>query len=152
MEIKTKKLYRSQKDKILFGVCGGLGDYFEIDSTIVRIVFILLTLMSGVGIIAYIIFLLVVSKEISEETTRRSENLKEFAKETGDHAKRIAAEVKEIQWENRRKVFGGILVLLGFILIVEQLFHVFDVWWVGKALWPLVLVLIGLFFLMRGKK
>jgi phage shock protein C len=152
MEVKTKKLYRSHRDKILFGVCGGLAEYFEIDSTIVRIAFILLTLASGVGIIAYIVFLLVVPKEISEEPVNRSDNLKEFAKETGDHAKRIAAEAKEIRWGNRRKMFGGALVLIGFFLIVQKLFHLFDWWWVGKIFWPVLIVLLGLLLLIRGKK
>lgn len=54
------KLYRSEDDKKLMGVCGGIGEYFGIDSTIVRLVFVLLTLMGGFpGVTIYIIAALV---------------------------------------------------------------------------------------------
>ncbi len=50
-----KKLYLSGADRKLGGVCGGLGEYFEIDSTLVRVIFILITVLSfGVGILAYL--------------------------------------------------------------------------------------------------
>lgn len=50
----TKKLYRSCKDKILGGVAGGLGEYFEIDPTLIRLVFAL-AFLSGFGFVAYLI-------------------------------------------------------------------------------------------------
>lgn len=50
-----KKLYRSLTDKKLAGVCGGLAEYFGIDSTIVRLILVLAVLFAGVGILAYII-------------------------------------------------------------------------------------------------
>ena len=54
-----KKLYRSDIDKKLCGVCGGIAEYFNIDSTIVRLLWVLATLFVGSGIIAYIIAALV---------------------------------------------------------------------------------------------
>ncbi|MEJ6952553.1 PspC domain-containing protein [Natronospora cellulosivora (SeqCode)] len=51
----AKKLYRSVTDRMLGGVCGGLANYFDIDSTIVRLVFVLLFLGFGSGLLAYII-------------------------------------------------------------------------------------------------
>ena len=50
-----KKLYRSTSNKIVAGVCGGLADYFGLDATLIRIIWVLLILMAGTGIIAYII-------------------------------------------------------------------------------------------------
>lgn len=50
-----KKLYKSQTDKKLFGVCGGIAEYFNIDSTWVRLGLILLVCCFGTGILAYII-------------------------------------------------------------------------------------------------
>lgn len=59
-----KKLYKSRRDRKLFGVCGGLGDYFNLDSTIIRILFILLTILSvGTGIILYIAMAIFVPDE-----------------------------------------------------------------------------------------
>lgn len=54
-----KKLYRSDIDKKLCGVCGGIAEYFNIDSTIVRLLWVLATLFVGCGILAYIIAALV---------------------------------------------------------------------------------------------
>lgn len=52
----NKKLYKSSRDKMLSGVCGGIGVYFNIDSTIIRLLWAFLTLCScGTGIVAYII-------------------------------------------------------------------------------------------------
>ena len=55
----TKKLCRSVKDKKLGGVCGGIAEYFEIDSTIVRLAWVLFTLFVGAGLLGYVIALLV---------------------------------------------------------------------------------------------
>lgn len=58
-----KKLYLSNKDKKISGFCGGLAQYLEIDSTVVRLLYILLTLLSmGFGIIFYIIASLIVPR------------------------------------------------------------------------------------------
>lgn len=61
-----KKLYKSKIDKKICGVCGGLAKYFEIDSTIVRLAVVLITLVWGAGLIAYIIAALVMSYDIEE--------------------------------------------------------------------------------------
>ena len=49
-----KRLYRSSRNKVLAGVCGGLGEYFEVDPVIVRLLVVVFTLMGGAGLIAYI--------------------------------------------------------------------------------------------------
>ncbi len=49
-----KKLYKSQTDKKICGVCGGIAEYFNIDSTLVRLILVLIGL-SGTGVLAYII-------------------------------------------------------------------------------------------------
>jgi len=62
-----KKLYLSETDKKIGGVCGGLGEYFERDPTIVRILFVLLILFSfGFGILAYLALWLIIPKRPSE--------------------------------------------------------------------------------------
>jgi phage shock protein PspC (stress-responsive transcriptional regulator) len=54
-----KKLYRSRTNKKLFGVCGGLAEYFEIDATIVRLILALLVVFAGFGVLAYLIAALI---------------------------------------------------------------------------------------------
>lgn len=58
-----KKLYRSSTNKKLFGVCGGLAEYFDIDATVVRIIYLLLLLGAGVGLLAYLICALVMPEK-----------------------------------------------------------------------------------------
>ena len=51
----TKKLYKSETDKKIAGVCGGIAEYFNIDSTIVRLIWVFAVLLAGTGVLAYII-------------------------------------------------------------------------------------------------
>ena len=53
--MNEKKLYKSSTDKKLAGVCGGLAEYFNIDSTLVRLGWVLFSLLGGSGLLAYII-------------------------------------------------------------------------------------------------
>ncbi|MBN1148332.1 MAG: PspC domain-containing protein [Anaerolineales bacterium] len=63
MSTETKKLYRSRTDRMIGGVCGGLGEYFNIDPTLVRVLFIFTALFGGPGLIAYLIMLIIVPEE-----------------------------------------------------------------------------------------
>ena len=63
MANQPKKLYRSTKDRWIGGVCGGLGEYFSLDPTIIRIIFLLITLFLGGGILIYLILWIVMPQE-----------------------------------------------------------------------------------------
>jgi len=52
---ETKKLYRSNTQKVIGGVAGGLGEYFNIDPVIIRVLFVLLILAGGGGLLLYVI-------------------------------------------------------------------------------------------------
>lgn len=58
-----KRLYKSQTDKKIFGVCGGFADYLNIDSTIVRLILVVMVLCFGTGLLAYFIAALVMPNE-----------------------------------------------------------------------------------------
>jgi phage shock protein PspC (stress-responsive transcriptional regulator) len=62
-----RRLVKSKKDRILFGVCGGIGEYFGIDSTLVRLVFVGLTFFSFFGVFLYIILAIIMPSEESVE-------------------------------------------------------------------------------------
>ena len=49
----SKKLYKSNSDKKLAGVCGGIAEYFDVDSTIIRLAWVVFTLAGGAGLLAY---------------------------------------------------------------------------------------------------
>jgi len=67
--LTTKKLYRSTHDKKLAGICGGIGLYTGIDPTLIRLAWIILTILTGIapGVIGYIIAAIVVPDEPSHE-------------------------------------------------------------------------------------
>ena len=50
-----RRLYKSDTDKILCGVCGGIAEYLNIDSTIVRLIWVIISLHGGMGVLLYII-------------------------------------------------------------------------------------------------
>ena len=59
----NRKLYRSRTDKKIAGVCAGLGAYTNIDPTIVRLIWVLIALCAGTGVLAYIVCALVIPEE-----------------------------------------------------------------------------------------
>ncbi len=59
----TKRLYRSKKNRVMAGVCGGIGEYFNIDPTLIRLLWILFIFAGGSGILAYIIAWIIIPKE-----------------------------------------------------------------------------------------
>jgi phage shock protein PspC (stress-responsive transcriptional regulator) len=60
---RTRKLYRSQTDRKLAGVCGGLAEYLKTDATVVRVVFIALALLGGAGLPIYLAMWLIVPNQ-----------------------------------------------------------------------------------------
>ena len=59
----NKKLYRSMADKKLCGVCGGLGEYFEVDPTLIRLLWVIFTFCGGAGLLAYIVCAIIVPQQ-----------------------------------------------------------------------------------------
>ena len=66
-----KRVYKSVKDRKVFGVCGGLGEYFNIDPMIFRLGFVVLVLAFGTGVLAYIVCGLVMSDDPNPYQDRR---------------------------------------------------------------------------------
>lgn len=62
-----KKLYRSEKDRKICGVCGGIAEYFNMDSTIVRLVWLFLSFAYGCGLLLYIAAALIIPNESEVE-------------------------------------------------------------------------------------
>ena len=57
----VKRLYRSSDNRVFAGICGGLGEYFDVEPTVVRVVYVLLSLLTAfMGILLYIILLFVI--------------------------------------------------------------------------------------------
>ena len=59
----ARKLYRSKTNRKLAGVCGGLGEYFNVDATLIRVLFVLLAVLGGSGLVLYLAMWILVPKE-----------------------------------------------------------------------------------------
>ncbi|MCK4454225.1 PspC domain-containing protein [Candidatus Parcubacteria bacterium] len=163
MEDQKKKVYRSRKDRIIAGVAGGIAEYFDIDVVLVRAIFILLTLIHGVGILLYIILMIIIPKEGQEKVkiiekekgVKTEERVKEFAHELNERAESLAEEFREEfkdkKWyHKKRNIVGITIIILGFVFLLENIipFRLLR----GDILWPIALVLIGFYIIFKRKK
>lgn len=157
----SKRLYRSTQDRLLAGVCGGLGEYLDVDPTIVRLVFILICLAGGSGLLIYLILWLVIPSDKDLAMGAATETvMKKNAAEMKQKAKAVVAEFKtsaqksttqlktdEPQTNNHRQNLswlGIVLITWGGLLLLRNLG-----WLPTYLIWPVVLMVLGLFVLTR---
>jgi phage shock protein C len=127
-DVPKPVLRRSRDDRVIGGVCGGLGRYFGIDPVILRIVFVVLLLAGGSGILLYLVAWIVIPEE------QPGDALGEAPREGG----RVGGGAE---------IFGVALVVVGaFFLLREAFPDAFD----SDYVWPVLLIVIGLVVLARG--
>lgn len=145
----NKTLHRSHNDKIIAGVCGGLAEYFGVDSTIVRLLFVLVVAFGGSGIVLYLLLWLIMPKSIHQPAVLNEENIKEFASEIKDKVNDLKEEFKKkevAEIKNNKHhggFFGWLLIILGIVFLANN----FMPFWLRAQManfWPLILVFIGL--------
>jgi len=137
MEKETKRLYRSRKDKIIGGVCGGIAEYFNIDPVWVRLVAVLLALADGIGIILYIIAWILIPKNPGQKEGKVTAAEKAVGK---------VAEKTTVKKTDASVVLGLILVLIGGGLLLKKFFTIS---W--QYVWPAAIIVFGLYLLVRKK-
>jgi len=141
-----KKLYRSTKDKMLGGVAGGIADYFDIDSTLIRVLFILVVFFGGSGIIAYIILWIVVP-----EQPYAIPDFNSFSSERNENLNKTSDTFNQPQEQSRdnRSLWGGlILVTMGVLFLLDNYIPRFNF----SDYWPLILIGVGVGLLINAKK
>jgi phage shock protein C len=147
MANNIKKLYRSSTDKILFGVCGGLAEYLEVDSLIVRIIFLFLIFAGGSGIFIYLILALLMPKEDKKEAKSIGEETKQITEELIDNAKS-----KNVIF-SFQNIFGIIVILIGLNFLFKELFKVDLFGWLRwEVVLALIIILIGLNIIKNQSK
>ncbi len=142
----AKKLYRSRTDKMIAGVCGGLAEYFNIDSTLVRLSAVVLTLAGGSGILAYIIFWFVVPQRPLNLSGVDSASAPDATSSAAGEGESEAVENTEA---STAALFVGVLLtVLGFLFLVGNFISL--AWLSFGKLWPLVLIAIGILIVLKG--
>ncbi len=151
------RLYRSSTQRMLGGVCGGLGDYFAVDPTLVRIVYILVTVATGLlpGVALYILLWLIVPSQASAATSVREslrENVDDMAQSARNFGGEVQATFRRNSVQDVRRVDPAILAGL-LLVIIGALFLLatFDLlaWFRWARYWPIILIILGLVLLLR---
>jgi phage shock protein PspC (stress-responsive transcriptional regulator) len=149
----TKKLYRSKTNRVIFGVCGGLGEYFEIDPLIIRILFVLLAFSGGSGIIIYLILAVVIPDGEGEKG--KPKKIEEVIEDAQGKTQDLAEQIKSNgNWiKNARNIIGLIIVLWGFDILFKQVFDFSPFTWINWGIiWALLIILIGSKIILSNKK
>jgi phage shock protein C len=132
-ELKHKKLYRSQTNRMVAGVCGGLADYFSIDPNIVRLAWVAISLLGGFGVLVYIASIFIVPNNPDQTPEENAERL-----------------IKD-----KYMFWGSLLIIVGLFLILRQtgLFYVFNFWHIPwQSVWAILLIGIGILLLVNRQK
>ena len=118
-----KRIYRSQEDRIIAGVCGGFAEYFGIDPTIVRLIWIFFTIFGGMGILAYIFSIILIA-----------ENDNSKAKEINaddDHDEKLV-------------LWGVVIIIVGILLVFRHQPMAGMMWHAVSGNWFNILFAVGL--------
>lgn len=161
-----RRLYRSKEERVIFGVCGGIADYLDLDPTLVRVLFILgAVLSSGFVVLGYVVLAVIMPHPeregpITGEVIRQNlGELEERTRELGDDLKstfqgRPAAGGEEARPQPGRRndpwIIGLVLIVVGVIFLLDNL-RLFA-WWRFGQLWPIILVVIGIALLLGRKE
>ncbi len=123
------------------GVSGGIAEYLDIDSTFVRIAWVVVgVLTAGFAVIAYVALAIIVPERPEEAATESSETAAEPA-----HSGEATAD--RGRGRQRSVIFGAVLVAVGGLFLAQN-FGLFD-WFDFGKFWPVVLILLGLLLIVR---
>jgi phage shock protein C len=143
MSEAQRRLYRSQTNKVIAGVCGGIGEYLNIDPTLIRIGVLVLTIFGGSGILLYIVAFFVMPEGPVARTVSHDGSPSSAGTASHGNSPSTAA-----------MVLGGFLILIGGMILMDNLdiisFHQLrHLSW--DFLFPALLILAGVFALTRKR-
>jgi len=132
----ASRIYRSSTNKVIAGVCGGLGEYFDIDPTLIRLIAVVAALAgAGMPILIYLLGWIIMPQRFPGDPEVENVAQMQPTSRTSD--------------SNLRTYLPGlILVGLGVIFLMREYFY----WFSFGDVWPLLLVGIGLYLILRHRK
>jgi len=155
-----ERLYRSESNRVIAGVCGGLGDYLRVDPLILRILFVVLAMVNGIGLFVYLVLWIVVPTA-GAEGMQQDQVIRHNVDEIGVRARELGQEARsafvsyrghqQADRPDQRAVVGGLILIGVGLLVLMNNFGLLG--WVSLTrLWPLVLIGIGLVILLNNMK
>ena len=136
----AKQLFRNKQKGKIGGVCAGLGEYFEVDITLIRALFLVALLGFGSGFLMYIILWIVLPE--------RSQTFQENNSNETFEANESTVSPKEIKLKKENVIGALVLITLGVIFLADE----FIPWISFQKLWPLILISIGIGMLYTNAK
>lgn len=137
-----RKLYRSDVNKVIAGVCGGLGEYFNIDPVIVRLAFVIVVFAGGAGILGYALAWIIIPRRPYESDLSSSSQ----SGNTGTTGSDIHTNMFSSSSSMTRYLPGLLLVIVGAVLLIRQ--TVF--WFSWTEFLPVALIVIGAIVIFRS--
>jgi len=136
------RLMRSDSDKMIGGVCGGIGSYLGVDSSLVRLAFVVLLFASGIGFPIYIILWIIMPRRLTVGKSGSEvihDNIGEMSEKVSTGMSRVG----------RAGTVGWLLILFGAYFLFNQLGWL-D--WASGIFWPIVIIAAGLYLLTRRSR
>ena len=137
----NKRLYRSHKEKMIGGVCGGLAEYFDIDPVFVRILFVVAVFAGGSGVLGYIICWIIIPEQpyivpapAVTDAPQQSPIAPPTVAEPSNHKGSLSA--------------GVVLIIIGGLFLADNFLPHFHF----RDFWPIVMILLGIAILSRTTK
>jgi phage shock protein PspC (stress-responsive transcriptional regulator) len=132
----TNRIYRSRTDKMIGGVASGLAKYFNIDVILMRLLFVIIFFAGGGGILIYVILWIIIPLEPFSNQTFKQNTQPPPSTENAGNSKPT---------NNKTFVAGIILILIGFIFLLNSIFPQFHF----RELWPVILIIIGIMIMVN---
>lgn len=141
----NKKLYRSETDYVLGGVCGGLGEYLGIDPLFIRIFFIAWTILGELSVLIYFVLWLIIPRGISAAPFR--------VEDLGSRFRQVGLEIGSVFQAPSRQlvIYAGVgLISWGAIRLLRIAGFPWITWDYTPYLWPALLIIAGVFVLLKS--
>lgn len=148
MSAMERKLYRSSTKKYIGGVCGGLAEYFRTDPVFFRVLFLIMFLTGGSGLLVYLLMWAFIPKHEYSFAESTASQFDYFRNDSDTDTMRQAEHI----WRNeamkkRKRKFGIAMIGIGVLILLNKLlpqnYFLF--------LWPLILILAGVVIIKKNK-
>lgn len=154
-----KKLQRNEQEKMIAGVCAGLADYFDVDVSWIRIAFVVAVVAGFSGLLAYIVLWIAVpSRPFTPDYGQFNADYKVYENKAYPNDPVSDPSFTGVPFAapkksgNGRIIAGALFVVLGLFFMLSE-FDLIPYWFDIHKLWPVILIVIGIYTLLKsGKK